>query len=556
MAPISGPRYRDRDELTGGGIVNIISYWPASQRTCWYDARICLGETRTNTLNRFDLCYSFKMLCRAEYGGTRQLHLTANYTRNYTYSAGIHQNRQITYDRALRNLTVLMFSHFVHQLENSGSLEGHRTLIVHECLQVVAALSRYHRWQRRVNLQEISSENADWNKIPTVAKDDFRHKYSPALTLLGNAQNPAFAHPKLLGRCYDNVYYNGRFIGDLPARGKLPTEEQSKKVYTQEYQEVVAWIENSLDLMEESPSYSVVPTSLVNPDIVLPHSLFRECQGLLEIPPGRNLEPREYEMDGAWGLIDLDWSQCTPIFHLDNIDHDPRFTQYPFQEGDDLDDDDEEEMEVESQPSGGAGDASMAPRSNTLRIYQGLPATYSLESAQTPGSPQSTHTDTDTAMEMGGLSMAPGGPDLHHVTPRASAPSVTQRTMSTPDLAATVARGVAAATAEILERFTRPPQVNEADHPPVDLAANAAIRERFQRCLAATPRATSTGPATTGRTSAFDRLGHHTLTPQEESKWAPRPEMTPRKIDHGRQPHKRTRTSTGSNQKHGSQSRP
>ena len=57
-------------------------------------------------------------------------------------------------------------------------------------------------------------------------------------------------------------------------------------MYTQEYQEVVAQIENSLDLTEESPSYSVVLTSLVNPDIVLPHNLFQECQGLPEIPPG------------------------------------------------------------------------------------------------------------------------------------------------------------------------------------------------------------------------------------------------------------------------------
>ena len=487
MAPVSGPRYRDWDEITGGGIVNIVSYWPASQRTRWYDARICLGETRTNTLNHFDLCYSFKMLCQAEYRGTRQLHIaTKNYARNYTYTARIHQNWWITYERALRNLTVLMFSHFVHQLENSRSLEGHQTLIVHECLQVVAALGRYHRWQCRVNLQEISSENADWNKIPKVTKDDFRHKYSPALTLLGNAQNPAFAHPKLLGRCYDNVYFSGRFIGDLLARGKLPTEEQSMKVYNQDYQEVVAQVENSIDLTEESPSYSVVPTSLVNPDIVLPHSLFRERRGLPEIPPGRNPEPREYEMDGAWGLIDLDWSQRTPIFHPDDIDHDPQFTQYPFQEGDDLDDYNEE-MEVESWPSGRASDASMAPQTSTHRTYQRLPVTYSLDSAQTPGSPRSTHTDTDTAMEMGGLSMAPGGPDLHHVTPRASIPLVTQRTLSTPDLAATVARGVAAAATEILEIFTRPPQVNEADRPPVDLAADAAIRERFQRRLAATP---------------------------------------------------------------------
>ena len=291
MAPVSSPRYRDWDELTGGGIVNIISYWPASQRTHWYDACICLGETRTDTLNHFDLCYSFRMLYWAEYGGTRQLHLAAkNYMCNYTLSARLHQNQRIPYERALRNLTVLMFSHYVHQLESSGSLEGHRTLMVHECLQVAATLSWYHQWQCWVCHQE-KSENADWNKVPAVAKDDFQHKYSLALTLLGSAQNPVFAHPKLLGRCYDNVYHNGQFIGDLPVRGKPPTEDQSKKIYTQEYQEVVARIENILDLMEESPLYSIVPTSLVNPDIVLPHRLFREHQGLPEIPPGHNPEP-------------------------------------------------------------------------------------------------------------------------------------------------------------------------------------------------------------------------------------------------------------------------
>ena len=114
------------------------------------------------------------------------------------------------------------------------------------------------------------------------------------------------------------------------------------------------------------------------------------------------------------------------------------------------------DMEVESQQLGGASDASMAPPTNTRRTYQCLPATYSLESAQTPGSPRSTHTDTDTAMEMGGLSMAPRGPDLCHITPRAGVPLVAQGAMSTPDLAASVACGVVAAATQILERFTRP----------------------------------------------------------------------------------------------------
>ena len=142
---------------------------------------------------------------------------------------------------------------------------------------------------------------------------------------------------------------------------------------------------------------------------------------------------------------------------------------------------------MESRLLGGAGDASMAPPTNTRHTYQCLPATYSFESAQTLGSPRSTHTDTDTAMEMGGLSMAPRGPDLCRITPRTGVPPVTQGAMSTLDLAASVACGVAAAAMQILERFTWPPQVIEADRPPVYLAADAAIRERFQRRLAATP---------------------------------------------------------------------
>ena len=329
MAPVSSLRYRDRNELTREGIVNIISYLPSSQKTRWHNARICLGENRTLALNRLDLCYSFKTLCRVEYGGTHQLHIAAkNYEWNYPLSAGLHQNRRITYERALWNLTVLMFSHHVHLLENSGSLEGHRTLMVHECLNVAATLGRYHWWQRRVSPQE-KSENADWNRIPPVAKSDFRHKYCPALTLLGSAQNLVFAHPKLLGRCYDNVYHNGHFIGDLPMRGRPPTEEHTKKIYDQEYEEVVGPVENYIDLTNESPSFSVIPTCIVNPDIILPSKLFRERRGLPEVPAQmwRSIQGVR-DGRGAHGLVDLDWSEWTPIFHPDDIDRDPHFNQY------------------------------------------------------------------------------------------------------------------------------------------------------------------------------------------------------------------------------------
>ena len=178
-------------------------------------------------------------------------------------------------------------------------------LMAHECLMVAATLGRFHRWQRWVE-----SEGRDkpyWIKVPTVSVGDFRYKYSPTLDLLGNTQHPTYAHPKLLGQCFDNVY-QGRLIGDLPARGKLPTKEQMQKIYNQVYEEVVAWIENTLHLTDKSPTYPLVPTSLHNPEIVLHPRLFWEQRGLLELPPSCMPEPREYELDGAWGLIDLSWS--------------------------------------------------------------------------------------------------------------------------------------------------------------------------------------------------------------------------------------------------------
>ena len=154
-----------------------------------------------------------------------------------------------------------------------------------------------------------------------------------------------------------------------------------------------------LDLTLESPSYSMVPTSLVNPDIVLPHHEFRKRRGLPELPPGRGPEQREYSMDGARGLVDLDWSQRTPIFHPDDIDRDPRFNQYPYP-NDDLDYDDDEEMETDYQnaPPGGAGDARVATPASAGCHYYRPPATYSMQTSQgqTSGSLQSTHTDTDT----------------------------------------------------------------------------------------------------------------------------------------------------------------
>ena len=155
--------------------------------------------------------------------------------------------------------------------------------MAHECLTEAAALGCFHHWQRWAEPEDW--DKPDWAKVPIISAGDFRHKYSSALVLLGNVQHLTYAHPKLLGRWHDNIYHQGWLIGDLPTWGKPPTKEQTQKIYNQEYEEVAARIKNTLDLSDESPSYLMVPTSLLNPEITLPLRLFWEQQGLPELPP-------------------------------------------------------------------------------------------------------------------------------------------------------------------------------------------------------------------------------------------------------------------------------
>ena len=121
---------------------------------------------------------------------------------------------------------VLMFLHYINHLENTGALEGHWTLMAHKCLTIASTLGHFYWWQRRIELGD--RDKPDCIKVPVPSRNDFCHKYSLALVLMGSAEHPAFTHPKILGQSYDNVYHQGRFIGDLPARGKNPTEAQTK----------------------------------------------------------------------------------------------------------------------------------------------------------------------------------------------------------------------------------------------------------------------------------------------------------------------------------------
>ena len=101
------------------------------------------------------------------------------------------------------------------------------------------------------------------------------------------------------------------------------------------------------------------------------------------------------------------------------------------------------------------------------------------------------------AMEMGGLGMGSSRSETRRVMPRTEALPEQTRMLLAPDLVSSLTKGMMAAATQILEKFTHPP--------PVDDAADAAFRERFQQRRAAATQVIPAGmESSAGRVSAFD----------------------------------------------------
>ena len=183
--------------------------------------------------------------------------MARNYVENVKKETGISG---ITYERALQNLLVAMYGQYVDLFLCHSSTAGHRIVLAYNCLEVAAKLGRYHRavWRR-----QPAEALPDWIPTPEIPAGDSRLNFVDAFTLLGDAMHPAYGHPKSLARAYDQVYYEGREIGNLPLCGKK-TADQSTAVYRVEYAQIVHRF-STLVRIDCEKFVRPMPTSLVHP---------------------------------------------------------------------------------------------------------------------------------------------------------------------------------------------------------------------------------------------------------------------------------------------------
>ena len=195
-----------------------------------HSAQFCLGESPEYKC--FDLCYSFKTLVCVEYGGVRQLHDTAwNYQNNRAKVFSNRDDARMSYEKALRNLIVFMFGHYMHSFECHEAQKGHWTILALECFTVTDELGRYHQWYKRADLWKPRVRKLRWKDLLHDPQDDSHSSYNSALATMGSPKQPSYSQAKLLGQYFDHVYHQSWNIGHLTRKNRDKTTDYSESVY-------------------------------------------------------------------------------------------------------------------------------------------------------------------------------------------------------------------------------------------------------------------------------------------------------------------------------------
>ena len=167
-----------------------------------------------------------------------------------------------------------MFGYYTNAFESYGDRKAHRVILALESLTVADELGRFHRWYKWADLRKPGVMKTRWKELPQKPQDDCCNSYNSALATLGSPKQPSYSHPKLLGRYFDHIYHMSQNIRQLTRKNWDKATDYNELVYNREFNKLLSHLRGSGDL-EYSTRETPGPTSLLNPEIILPEADFR-----------------------------------------------------------------------------------------------------------------------------------------------------------------------------------------------------------------------------------------------------------------------------------------
>ena len=114
-----------------------------------FNVPFCLGEA-SHYFKQCDLFHSFHAVVEVQFGSLVRLDRAANNYKDNLNLLYRHPDLTLTIDKALRNIIVSAYSHYIDSWPMNGACMGHRAILMRSMLQFAMHYSRYRHCQRHL----------------------------------------------------------------------------------------------------------------------------------------------------------------------------------------------------------------------------------------------------------------------------------------------------------------------------------------------------------------------------------------------------------------------
>ena len=245
-----------------------------------FNVPFCLGKTR-HYFKRCDLFHSFHAVVKVQFGGLVRLDRAANNYKENLNSLYRHSDLTLTIDKALCNIIVSAYSHYIDSWPMNGACMGHRAILMRSMLQFAMHYGRYRRRQRHLCKDRRRKDLPSSAPMPSVdiaaLLDDEEENlrlwqinvtHVSIMDLLGDPGNPLYAEPHSMAKHYDAMLVGARALGDLPEHTRCRDSSAMARVHEDDAQQVCQKILRCLD-MRVIDGDLIVPTCLRTPTLIL-----------------------------------------------------------------------------------------------------------------------------------------------------------------------------------------------------------------------------------------------------------------------------------------------
>ena len=197
-----------------------------------------------------------------------------------------HPDLTLTLDKALCNIIVSAYAHYIDLWPMNGACLGHHAILMQSMLKFAMHYGRYQHRQRYLITQHRRRGLPPSMPLPTIdlttlltdeeenlKPEQMNMLHISVMDLLGDPGNPLYAEPLSMAEHFDTMTAGTCAIGELPSRTCCGDDDVTTRIYEDEAKQVRQKILRYLD-MRVMDGDLVVPTCLQMPTLILPTGCF------------------------------------------------------------------------------------------------------------------------------------------------------------------------------------------------------------------------------------------------------------------------------------------